>query len=114
MKNITSLQKLTLIAAGTLFCLVYVAYILFAPAKVFCEISAKQAFPLQIFYSRGINFTESQSIVIPIKPTQMNFHKGDFPIAEEMAATFLSLPIGPHMPSDDVYRVIDALKKILS
>lgn len=45
---------------------------------------------------------------------EMNFHKEDFPIAEEMAATFLSLPIGPHMPSDDVYRVIDALKKILS
>lgn len=73
MKTTASLQKLTLIATGTLFCLVYVAYILFAPTKVFCEITAKQAFPLQIFYSRGINFTESQSIVIPIKPTQKKY-----------------------------------------
>lgn len=73
MKNIASLQKLTLIAAGTLFCLIYIAHIFLAPAKVFCEISARQDFPLQIFYSHGINFTESKSIVVPITPTQREY-----------------------------------------
>lgn len=61
------------IATGALFFLIYIVYILFAPTKVFCEISTKQAFPLQIFYSPGINFTESKSIVIPITPTQKKY-----------------------------------------
>lgn len=44
----------------------------------------------------------------------MKFKRGDFPVAEEMADTFLSLPIGPHMPEDDVHTVIRAVKKVLA
>ena len=40
----------------------------------------------------------------------MGFKRGDFPIAEEMADTFLSLPIGPHMPDSAVKQVIAAVK----
>lgn len=32
----------------------------------------------------------------------LNFKKGDFPIAEEIAETCLSLPIGPHLTYDDI------------
>ena len=35
----------------------------------------------------------------------MGFRRGDFPITEEMADTFLSIPIGPHMPEEDAHRV---------
>lgn len=44
----------------------------------------------------------------------MKFRHGDFPIAEEMADTFLSLPIGPHMPEDDVRTVIRAMVKLFA
>ena len=44
----------------------------------------------------------------------MDFKRGDFPIAEEMADTFLSLPIGPHMPEVDVEHVVSAVKAVLS
>lgn len=40
----------------------------------------------------------------------MGFRRGDFPIAEEMADTFLSLPIGPHMSLDDARLVANTLK----
>ena len=43
----------------------------------------------------------------------MGFKRGDFPIAEEMAKTFLSLPIGPHMSMDDVSVVSAAFRKLL-
>lgn len=41
----------------------------------------------------------------------MGFKRGDFPIAEEMADTFLSLPIGPHMPASDAHIVAKALRE---
>lgn len=40
----------------------------------------------------------------------MGFKRGDFPIAEEMADTFLSLPIGPHMTDESVETVVHAIK----
>ena len=43
----------------------------------------------------------------------MGFKRGDFPIAEEMADTFLSLPIGPHMPTEDARTVVKALKAVV-
>ena len=43
----------------------------------------------------------------------MGFRKGDFPLTEKWAATFLSLPIGPHMPESDAEQVITAIKGIL-
>jgi dTDP-4-amino-4,6-dideoxygalactose transaminase len=43
----------------------------------------------------------------------MGFGKGDFPITEEMAETFLSLPIGPHMTESDARRVAAALREAL-
>lgn len=44
--------------------------------------------------------------------SDMGFKRGDFPIAEEMADTFLSLPIGPHMPDADVQQVITCLHQV--
>jgi dTDP-4-amino-4,6-dideoxygalactose transaminase len=35
--------------------------------------------------------------------------RGRFPIAEEMAATVLSLPMGPHLSSEDTAKVVEAL-----
>ena len=43
----------------------------------------------------------------------MNFKEGDFPLTEEWAKTFLSLPIGPHMPMSDAETVIQAIKECL-
>lgn len=37
----------------------------------------------------------------------LNFKKGDFPIAEEIAETCLSLPMGPHLTYDDIEYVAD-------
>lgn len=37
----------------------------------------------------------------------LNFKKGDFPIAEEIAETCLSLPMGPHLTYDDIAYVAD-------
>ena len=41
----------------------------------------------------------------------LGFKKGDFPITEEMADTFLSLPIGPHMSDGDAEIVAQKLLK---
>jgi dTDP-4-amino-4,6-dideoxygalactose transaminase len=35
---------------------------------------------------------------------------GAFPVAEQIAASALSLPIGPHLADDDVTHVIDAVR----
>ena len=40
------------------------------------------------------------------------FRHGDFPIAEELASTELSLPIGPHLAPEQVAEVIDAVRRI--
>ncbi len=39
------------------------------------------------------------------------YAKGQFPIAEEQARNVLSLPIGPHLPIEDVDKVIAAVKR---
>lgn len=39
----------------------------------------------------------------------LNFKKGDFPIAEEIAKTCLSLPMGPHLTYDDIEYVADSI-----
>lgn len=44
---------------------------------------------------------------------EMGFKRGDFPLTEKWADTFLSLPIGPHMPEADVGTVCAALRKAL-
>ena len=41
---------------------------------------------------------------------QAGWKKGAFPLAEQMAAQVLSLPIGPAMPESDVEQVIEAVK----
>jgi dTDP-4-amino-4,6-dideoxygalactose transaminase len=38
---------------------------------------------------------------------------GTFPIAERLAAEVLSLPIGPHLPSEGAEKVVDALRSAL-
>ena len=43
----------------------------------------------------------------------MGFRRGDFPIAEEMAGTFLSLPIGPHMTEECVAAIVHAIREMV-
>lgn len=43
----------------------------------------------------------------------LNYHNGDFPIAEEAAATVLSLPIGPHLSRSDQKRVVSAIRQFV-
>ena len=40
----------------------------------------------------------------------LNYKKGDFPIAEELATTCLSLPMFPHMPDSLIEKVISAMR----
>lgn len=42
-----------------------------------------------------------------------NFQPGDFPIAERLAQTVLSIPMGPHLREDEQAAVIEALSDIL-
>jgi dTDP-4-amino-4,6-dideoxygalactose transaminase len=42
------------------------------------------------------------------------FHAGQFPLAESMAGTVLSLPIGPQMSTQEVEGVIDAVARVLA
>lgn len=42
------------------------------------------------------------------------FRAGQFPLAESMAGTVLSLPIGPQMSAQDVEGVIDAVARVLA
>lgn len=41
--------------------------------------------------------------------SDLGYHRGDFPLAENLADTVLSIPIGPHLPDEDVEEVIQAL-----
>lgn len=38
------------------------------------------------------------------------WQKGDFPVAEEIARTALSLPLNPHMTDDDIEAVVEAVR----
>jgi dTDP-4-amino-4,6-dideoxygalactose transaminase len=40
---------------------------------------------------------------------EIGWKRGDFPVTEALADTVLSLPIGPHLPSNDVNMIIDKL-----
>jgi dTDP-4-amino-4,6-dideoxygalactose transaminase len=42
---------------------------------------------------------------------ELGYQVGDFPITEKMANTFLSIPIGPHLSTDDVDYVIEKLRE---
>jgi dTDP-4-amino-4,6-dideoxygalactose transaminase len=59
----------------------------------------------------------STLIHYPIAPhmqkaySHLNYKKGDFPIAEEIASTCLSLPIWPGMSQNDVSRVAEVINK---
>lgn len=58
----------------------------------------------EYLFSKGI----STMIHYPVPPhlqnaySEMNFFKGDFPIAEEIANTCLSLPMGPHLGQEHI------------
>jgi len=40
----------------------------------------------------------------------LGFSRGAFPITESLAATVLSLPIGPHMSTNDAHDVVRAVQ----
>jgi len=60
----------------------------------------------------------SAMIHYPIPPhmqtayTSSGYQENAFPIAERLANTMLSLPIGPHMPGEDQNRIIDAVNRL--
>lgn len=64
-----------------------------------------QGIPTMIHYPIPPHLSEAYA--------DMEFRKGDFPITENWAETFLSLPIGPHMLKAETEQVINALKQIL-
>jgi dTDP-4-amino-4,6-dideoxygalactose transaminase len=41
--------------------------------------------------------------------THLGYKKGDFPIAEEIADTSLSLPIGPHLSVDETEYICEKI-----
>jgi dTDP-4-amino-4,6-dideoxygalactose transaminase len=41
----------------------------------------------------------------------MGWHKGAFPLAEELAATCLSLPMWPGMTSEHVAQIADVIRQ---
>lgn len=43
--------------------------------------------------------------------SDLGFKRGSFPITERLADTVLSLPLGPHMSSEDAMAVISAIKR---
>lgn len=45
---------------------------------------------------------------------ERGYSKGDFPLSETIAATELSLPIGPHMDLDDAGYVVNTIRECLS
>ncbi len=44
---------------------------------------------------------------------ELSYHKGDFPVAEQLAADVMSLPMFPHMTKEQVQTVVRALKESL-
>jgi dTDP-4-amino-4,6-dideoxygalactose transaminase len=45
---------------------------------------------------------------------EFGFSQGDCPISESIAATQLSLPVGPHIDMDDAGYVVHAIREHLS
>ncbi|HEY2105526.1 MAG TPA: DegT/DnrJ/EryC1/StrS family aminotransferase [Candidatus Binataceae bacterium] len=43
----------------------------------------------------------------------LRYRRGDFPVAESIAETALSLPIHPHLSKADVEQVVDAVKQAI-
>ena len=41
--------------------------------------------------------------------SDLGYHRGDYPLAENLADTVLSIPIGPHLKGEAVEEVIQAL-----
>jgi len=44
----------------------------------------------------------------------MGYRAGDFPVSEEMANTFLSIPMGPHLSMEDADYVIEKIREFCS
>ncbi len=64
-----------------------------------------QGIPTMIHYPIPPHLSEAYA--------DMEFRKGDFPITENWAETFLSLPIGPHMLEAETEHIIITLKQLL-
>ena len=45
---------------------------------------------------------------------ELAYKKGDFPIAEKIAEQTLSLPLYPGMQNEDVFTVIETIKKFFN
>ena len=66
----------------------------------------------QYLKSKGIDTL----IHYPVPPhlsdaySEMRYDKGTFPIAEDIADTELSLPMGPHLTLDDAWYVVEAIR----
>jgi dTDP-4-amino-4,6-dideoxygalactose transaminase len=65
---------------------------------------------------QGIETKVNYPVPIHLQPAAkiLGYKAGDFPVAEKLARTILSLPLYPEMKNTDVWRVIVAIKKFLS
>ena len=49
-----------------------------------------------------------------LKTVVLLYKPGDFPVAERIARTSLSLPLYPELPIEDVQRVVEICRDVLS
>jgi dTDP-4-amino-4,6-dideoxygalactose transaminase len=47
----------------------------------------------------------------PAYAAENRFQPGDFPLTEQLAATVLSLPLGPHMQPGQVAEVAESIRR---
>ena len=50
----------------------------------------------------------------PYYASSLRFRRGDFPIAEDISARTLSLPLDPSMSERDISDVVEALRDVLT
>jgi len=71
---------------------------------------------LQELTIRGIGCGIHYPIPVHLQPAyrELGYHRGDFPVSEECAATFLSLPMYPELTDQQIERVARELEACLS
>ncbi len=66
---------------------------------------ASWGIPTKVYYPIPLHLQKAFSY--------LGYRKGDFPAAEGISSSLLALPIGPWMKDEDVYRVVEGMKKAL-
>ncbi len=66
---------------------------------------AEEGVPARVYYPIPLHLQRAFS--------SLGYHRGDFPVAEEVSRKLLALPMGPWMDDEEVFRVVDGVKKVL-